>query len=161
MSNKNEKIVGVINQIVAEYKPQTFDWYEPSLDNNERISGILIDGFRKFVVPDAQMENGRRDRAIDGYFADNGRIGSHDLVFQPGLLNFLKKFIAESIGMTDLEMKTHGSVPGRVIFLPVSPPPPIQSWYPVCTIRSLSVPYPTWPNSWNGQTCSRNILNKA
>lgn len=116
MSNKNEKIVGVINQIVAEYKPQTIDWYEPSLDNNSRISGILIDGFRKFVTPDAQMENGRRDRAINGYFADNGRIGSHDLVFQPGLLNFLKKFIADSIGRDRLRDEDAWFGPGQSYF---------------------------------------------
>jgi len=116
MSNKNEQIVDLVNQIVAEYKPQTFDWYEPSLDNRSRITGILIDGFRKFVTPDPTMENGRRDRAINGYFADNGRIGSHDLVFQPGLLQFLRDFIAQSIGRDRLRDEDAWFGPGQSFF---------------------------------------------
>ena len=113
MSNKTEKIVGIANQIVENYKPQTFDWYEPTLDNRSRITGILIDGFRKFVTPEPSFENGRRDRAINGYFADNERIGSHDLVFQSGLLNFLKRFIAQSLGHDRLRDEDAWFGPGQ------------------------------------------------
>ena len=47
---------------------------------------------------------------------NNGRIGSHDLVFQPGLLNFLKKFIADSIGHDRLRDEDAWFGPGQSYF---------------------------------------------
>lgn len=90
--------VNSVNKIIAGIKPVATEWYKDDLSATEVCDGIIRDSFRKFVEPDPLLEEGRKQTAIDRYFSDNCRIGSHELRIDSELADFVRKFIHRAIG---------------------------------------------------------------
>jgi len=94
----NNITVDRCNSIISELYIEPKDWYLPGLDDTEVISGILTNGFSKFVMPGSVTPEQRRDEAIAGYFHDNERIGLYKLTYDPLVMKSMKQFINEALG---------------------------------------------------------------